>query len=105
MHPHLHTKDNKGKELAINAPFRSSSSLFQATNTYAECQEVMELLEECHENSFLYKMFGGCNQAKENLNKCLRAQRLMRTRLNAEKAKVAREQREKLWREIDEENS
>ena len=65
----------------------------------------MELLEECHERSFIYKMFGGCNQAKENLNKCLRSERLERTRLNAEKARIAKAQREKLWREIDEENS
>jgi len=78
MHPHLHTKDNRA------------------------CEEVMILLEECHARGFLWKAFGNCNDAKKNVNICLRAERLERSRLNREKAKVRREQYEKAWKDVDE---
>ena len=65
----------------------------------------MEILEECHAQGFIHKMLGNCNEAKTNLNKCLRAERLERTRLNREKAKERRALVEKVWAEIDEENA
>lgn len=43
-----------------------------------------------------------CNEAKTRVNLCLRAQRLERTRLNREKAKVKRETIVSKWKEIDE---
>ena len=52
MHPHLHTNDNKA------------------------CEEVMDILDECHARGFLWKSLGMCNDAKTAVNKCLRAQRL-----------------------------
>ncbi|KAI9788989.1 MAG: hypothetical protein M1816_006447 [Peltula sp. TS41687] len=78
MHPHLHTKDNTG------------------------CEEVMLALEECHARGFLHRVFGGCNEAKTRLNKCLRAERVERQTSNREKAKVNRERIQARWREIDE---
>ena len=81
MHPHLHTKDNKN------------------------CAEIMAVLDECHAKGFLHKVLGNCNDAKNQLNRCLRAERLERTRLNREKAREKREVVQKLWREIDEENA
>ncbi|KAF4310104.1 hypothetical protein SLS57_004075 [Botryosphaeria dothidea] len=77
MHPHLHTKDNKA------------------------CEEVMTALEECHARGFLYKAVGMCNKQKHAVNMCLRAQRLERTAVNREQAKVKREKIEKVWAEID----
>lgn len=47
-------------------------------------------------------MAGGCNEAKRNVNACLRAERLERTAKNREKAKIAREKTLELWKEIDE---
>lgn len=43
-----------------------------------------------------------CNGAKTQVNKCLRAQRLERTKLNREVAKVKREEIKQKWAEIDE---
>ncbi|KAF2085616.1 UPF0287-domain-containing protein [Saccharata proteae CBS 121410] len=77
MHPHLHTKDNKA------------------------CEDVMNALEECHARGFLYKAVGMCSGKKHDVNMCLRAQRLERTKVNREKAKAEREKIKKLWGEID----
>ncbi|KAE9979771.1 hypothetical protein EG328_000709 [Venturia inaequalis] len=77
MHPPLHTKDN--------------------TN----CEEVMQALDECHARGFLFKATGGCNSAKTAVNKCLRAERLDRTKQNRDKARAAKEKREAAWAEID----
>ncbi|MCJ1352833.1 MAG: hypothetical protein MMC33_002817 [Icmadophila ericetorum] len=77
MHPHLHTKDNKG------------------------CEEVMQILDECHARGFLYKATGGCNAAKRDVNMCLRAERLERTARNRELAKKEREKIKEKWKEID----
>ena len=62
----------------------------------------MQILDECHTRGFLHVMTGGCNEAKRNVNACLRAERLERTAKNREKAKIEREKRLQLWREIDE---
>ncbi|KAF2099642.1 UPF0287-domain-containing protein [Rhizodiscina lignyota] len=80
MHPHLHTKDNKG------------------------CDEVMQALEECHARGFLYRCTGGCNNAKLAVNMCLRGERLERTRKNREEAKVKRAKAEAAWAKIDAES-
>ncbi|KAF2498387.1 UPF0287-domain-containing protein [Mytilinidion resinicola] len=78
MHPHLHTSQNKN------------------------CEEVMNALDECHARGFLYKAIGMCNDAKHQVNMCLRAQRLERTRLNREEAQRRREKVQARWTEIDE---
>lgn len=62
----------------------------------------MNLLDECHARGFMWKAMGMCNEAKRNVNMCLRAQRLERTRLNREAAKAKRKEIEKVWKEIDE---
>ena len=43
-----------------------------------------------------------CNDAKTAVNKCLRAQRLDRTKANREAAKAKNEQIRSKWAEIDE---
>lgn len=67
----------------------------------AGCEEVMQILDECHARGFLYKAIGGCNKAKQDVNMCLRAERLERTAANREKARVEREKIKEKWREID----
>ena len=61
----------------------------------------MNILDECHARGFMWKAVGMCNGAKTNVNKCLRAQRLERTKLNREAAKVKREEIKQKWAEID----
>ncbi|TVY80977.1 COX assembly mitochondrial protein [Lachnellula suecica] len=77
MHPHLHTKDNRA------------------------CEEVMNMLDECHARGFLWKSMGMCNDAKTKVNMCLRAQRLERTKANREVAKAKNAQIREKWAEID----
>ncbi|KAL2357700.1 cytochrome c oxidase biogenesis protein Cmc1-like protein [Cryomyces antarcticus] len=77
MHPHLHTKDNTG------------------------CEEVMAALDECHARGFLWKAVGMCNEAKHNVNMCLRAERLQRTAQNRAIAKAERAKIQEKWKEID----
>ncbi|ETS88244.1 hypothetical protein PFICI_02072 [Pestalotiopsis fici W106-1] len=90
MHPHLHTKDNIGDlETNISA-------------SHVACEEVMTALEECHARGFLWKSLGMCSDAKQQVNMCLRAERLKRTAANREAAKVKRDKIKKVWAEIDE---
>ncbi|GAB1727557.1 hypothetical protein KC343_g11941, partial [Hortaea werneckii] len=77
MHPHLHTKDNKG------------------------CEEIMTALDECHAQGFLWKAMGMCSNIKRDVNKCLRAERLERTASNREQAKEKRQKVQAVWAEID----
>jgi COX assembly protein 2 len=61
----------------------------------------MTLLDECHERGFLFKAIGGCNEAKRDVNRCLRAERLVRQRANREKTAEKRRQIEEEWARID----
>jgi COX assembly protein 2 len=62
----------------------------------------MYALEECAAKGFVHRMFGGCNEAKSNLNKCLRQARLARQKENNLKAREKNEAVKKAWAEIDE---
>ena len=61
----------------------------------------MNALEECHAKGFMWKAMGMCNGAKTQVNKCLRAQRLERTKLKREAAKIKREEIKEKWADID----
>jgi COX assembly protein 2 len=61
----------------------------------------MTLLDECHARGFLWKAVGMCNDAKTQVNKCLRAQRLERTKANREAAKTKSQGIREKWAEID----
>ncbi|KAF1912271.1 hypothetical protein BDU57DRAFT_482516 [Ampelomyces quisqualis] len=78
MHPHLHTEE------------------VQKT-----CGEVVAALDECHARGFLWKATGNCTEAKHQVNMCLRALRIERTRKNREVAKQKRKEIEKAWAELD----
>lgn len=65
------------------------------------CEEVMNALEECHARGFLYKALGNCNQAKAEVSKCLKVERLERQKANREQGRAKRERVEQAWREMD----
>lgn len=62
----------------------------------------MTALEECHARGFLWKSIGMCNDTKEQVTLCLRAERLKRTAANRAAAKVKREKVKKAWDDIEE---
>jgi COX assembly mitochondrial protein 2 len=61
----------------------------------------MAILDECHARGFLWKAIGMCSGAKTEVNKCLRAQRLERSKANREAAKIKRKTIEAGWADID----
>lgn len=61
----------------------------------------MAILDECHARGFMHKVFGGCNEAKRDVNACLRAERLERQAKNREAAKQKRAKIKAVWDEID----
>lgn len=96
MHPHLHTKDNTGMSIATQI----GSTLTQGYG--AACEDIMTALEECHARGFMWKSLGMCNDSKQQVILCLRAERLKRTATNRAVAKVKREKVKKVWDDIDE---
>lgn len=65
------------------------------------CEEIIAALDECHARGFLIKATGGCNDIKREVTKCLRADRIERTRKNREAAMINRKQTKELFQEID----
>lgn len=61
----------------------------------------MAALDECHARGFLWKCIGGCNKAKEEVNKCLRAERKLRQKSNRDGAMTERQRVREIWKEID----
>ncbi|KAJ6547355.1 hypothetical protein B0H19DRAFT_953285, partial [Mycena capillaripes] len=50
------------------------------------CKEFMDALEQCHSSNWA-RLFGHCNRQKDELNACLRIERIERTNENRETAK------------------
>lgn len=63
------------------------------------CEEVIAALEECHSRGFMHKASGGCNDLKDKVDKCLRAQR---TKTQAENRAIAKAKRDRLKKEKEE---
>lgn len=61
----------------------------------------MNALEDCHSRGFLYKAIGMCNEAKRQVNLCLRAERLERTAQHREHAKKERAKLKALFDDVD----
>lgn len=64
----------------------------------------MTALDECHARGFMWKAAGMCSSLKHEVNMCLRAERLDRTKINREIAKEKRTKYEAKWKEIDAES-
>ncbi|KIM48869.1 hypothetical protein M413DRAFT_438042 [Hebeloma cylindrosporum] len=50
------------------------------------CKEFIEALQKCHATGW-NRFIGTCNSQKDELDHCLRAERLVRTNKNREQAK------------------
>lgn len=61
----------------------------------------MTALEECHAKGFLFRAIGGCNAPKNAVNRCLRGERIQRTKENRDKAMEKRRAMEALWTDVD----
>jgi len=110
MHPHLHTSDNKGEHscrhsLSRVQPSKSPTILaiicHVTANLLPACEDVMNALEECHARGFMFRVIGGCTDAKTAVNKCLRVERLKRTEKNRVEAKIKNEKIKAAFAEID----
>ena len=62
----------------------------------------MTALEECHNRHFLFKAFGGCNQLKRDVNKCLTTERTKKSGRNRETGLEKRMRIEAVWQKMDE---
>ncbi|KAF5357803.1 hypothetical protein D9756_001867 [Leucocoprinus leucothites] len=63
------------------------------------CREFIQALEECHSSAWR-RFTGGCNKQKDELNHCLRTERVARSAHNREAAKERREKAEQALKEF-----
>ncbi|XP_019881489.1 COX assembly mitochondrial protein 2 homolog [Aethina tumida] len=62
-----------------------------------KCNELINLLQNCHNDHPMLKFFGYCNSFDSDMRKCLKAERLARTKRNFEKSKEMKGKMRKLW--------
>lgn len=62
----------------------------------------MIAFEQCHSRGFLWKAMGMCNNAKDALSECLRAERMKHLKTNQTDTKEKQERIRRAWKEIDE---
>ncbi|CCA73786.1 hypothetical protein PIIN_07740 [Serendipita indica DSM 11827] len=65
------------------------------------CKEFVEALRACHAD-WAKKFTGGCNDAKNELNSCLRRERVERTNKHLEESKARKQaidEKMRKWRE------
>lgn len=62
----------------------------------------MDALEECHAKGFMWKSLGMCNEAKDQLSACLRAERYKTQSLNRNSVQDKQSKIRQKWKEIDE---
>ncbi|EPQ32139.1 uncharacterized protein PFL1_00336 [Pseudozyma flocculosa PF-1] len=68
------------------------------------CADLIRALEDCHARGWWTKITGGCNGIKEDLNLCLRAERIERTKNHIQQSKEKRKKTEEIWKAIDDES-
>ncbi|RKF71434.1 putative cytochrome c oxidase biogenesis protein cmc1-like protein [Golovinomyces cichoracearum] len=100
MHPHLHTKHNGACEELMNALDECQSVNYSLAHFYI-CKFKINLSDFGSAKGFLWKAVGMCNNDKTALNKCLREQRLLRTKANREAANIKNKKIRELWDDID----
>ncbi|KAI1790800.1 UPF0287-domain-containing protein [Ganoderma leucocontextum] len=71
----------------------------QLTEKKLVCLEFIQALDACHADGWS-RWTGACNQAKTNLNLCLRKERVDRTTKNRVEAKAKRGKVEQAWKEL-----
>ncbi|KAI0646836.1 UPF0287-domain-containing protein [Trametes meyenii] len=63
------------------------------------CLDFIQALDACHVDGWS-RWTGACNQAKHDLNMCLRKERIDRTTKNREDAKIRRQKTEQAWKDL-----
>ncbi|PWN93949.1 UPF0287-domain-containing protein [Acaromyces ingoldii] len=75
-----------------------------ANDKKLHCGELIQRLQECHEHGFWNRLLGSCNGIKEELNQCLREERIARTARNREESRAQRERTRHLWKAIEDQS-
>ncbi|KDR73466.1 hypothetical protein GALMADRAFT_227914 [Galerina marginata CBS 339.88] len=63
------------------------------------CKEFIQALEQCHAAGW-NRFVGSCNKQKDELNHCLRSERLDRTAQNREQAKERKQKTDQALQEF-----
>lgn len=63
------------------------------------CNDLINLLQECHNNHPILKFVGSCNSLDYQMVRCLKEERLARRQRNIEKSKETKEKLRKLLRD------
>ncbi|TMW69348.1 hypothetical protein Poli38472_001504 [Pythium oligandrum] len=56
---------------------------------HPDCQDVIHALNTCHDENPMAKFFGACNDAKNELDKCFRAEKIRKRTENLERARAS----------------
>ncbi|XP_055525792.1 COX assembly mitochondrial protein 2 homolog [Wyeomyia smithii] len=66
-----------------------------------ECNELINLLKQCHTENKLAKFVGVCNAADQKVLNCLKKERIERSRLNRENAKKKQQRTQERMRQFE----
>ncbi|KAJ1987917.1 hypothetical protein H4R33_002645 [Dimargaris cristalligena] len=67
-----------------------------------QCADLIQKLNACHEQRNVAKFFGACNDLKNELTLCLRADRKERSRKNLDAARKKKAEVDRAWKDIEE---
>jgi len=65
------------------------------------CSDVIAALHECHKSSLWTYYTGGCNDIRNQMNKCLHQERLDRSAKHVKEGVKKRKELEKRWKQMD----
>ncbi|CAH1153595.1 unnamed protein product [Phaedon cochleariae] len=63
------------------------------------CNELIRMLNQCHQENPLLRFFGKCNSEDHQMVKCLKEERLLRRKQNYQKSLETKEKLQRLFRE------
>ncbi|CAO3647595.1 unnamed protein product [Cunninghamella blakesleeana] len=66
------------------------------------CEGVIEALDQCHSANSFNKFLGFCNEAKRQVDLCLKEEFLAQRAGNKQKTKEKRKKMEQIWKDMDE---
>ncbi|KAI8073958.1 hypothetical protein BC940DRAFT_231651 [Gongronella butleri] len=66
------------------------------------CEGVIEALDQCHRANSFNKFLGFCNDAKRQVDACLKEEFLYQRAQNKDKNKAKRDRMKQVWKDLDE---